>query len=1725
MTLHELLVLREKIREQQATLAKLEQAVAQSQQVVDATTLTLAEATEQVAATQQRLNELYALRDQLAAAQDEVQAAENEVAVRNDQLVELLADLADDLRGLIGEAKQAGLRDQDFSQLQKIINEFVSANQERQLETIQDLMDELTRVTQLVSGQLSPSLEQIKKRVTQIEAARQARDMSVSRVAQARARMAEINAAANQIPAVEAELREAQTRVTALTRRLQQEQQTVHALQTRAKNLRDEIDKLMTTFNQELDALFSHLDTDVPLALLPVRLETRFVSGDLLIRIYPDDIHQDTHERELTDEEKRWGEHFWQEVDKASDKRQQRLAVWQQLAGRFSPGRAAWIARATTPGNAAPDRRAGTWTRAPHTTVLPDRWQAIGYRNGQKVFAEWGDLIPDPLPIGHSPQMVPGADGIDDGMRWMVDFQEAVKVGMGIRIQGFSQELDLLVVLGVRGTLDANDSASRLYHLLEAHHYTSGLGLVALGTPTNNTTEARAGFAARDPGYEKSFSTEQESDLSMPGDGGDADLAAAALGLAQPSPFLFAHAANAGIHDGQDARHMQTALWPATWGYYFSQMMADTFSGVDPVAWKRYCLEQVQAAGPLPTLRIADQPYGLLPVTALSRWEPRDQPAEIMLPSVKVSLLDVLDRLRKIWRQCLEAVPYYNRITGKDGEIDGDKNLVEMLGMDPLSSRYFCRSALGPVLTENLWIFADRPLNQSWWTTHTTLSSQLLNKLGLAVGKPLLTSTSFATEDTLFSGPLVQDEPLSEMGGLHDNYIKWLRFASPQQIHDQQYPDGSSPKALLYRLLRHATLQAYADAALQLVPPPQPLQEPELVDLANLADRDPHLEGRTRTSWRHLHDSPPFSQNLDEQLVKLLKQDSAFDSPPVAELRSFLGSMEALSVLPSATLARLLSGCLDLSTHRLDAWITSCATWRMGRMRSAKPDGIQLGGYGWVEHLQPGGASPVSEGYIHAPSLTQAATAAVLRSGYLTHRDSGNGDILALDLSSKRVRVALWLLEGVRDGQPLGALLGYRFERGLHERRLELNQYIPRFRQLAPLVAGKLTSLKEPVESVEANNVVDGLALLRRWQKGNSSEPKVWDKTTIPFGTSDFPSSGLDYEALVAELHILEDATDAVSDILMAESVYQAMQGNPLRAGASLDGLSRGEVPPQDLGVVRTARSGKSLTHRLLVLFSGKADASVSGTNHWSEQPRAKAEPHLNAWAARLFGDAERVHCWIEYYDPQDPQVLLYRRSMNLAELHFCPLDMLYTFPVTEQAQRSDLEQWIAYVALQIRNLPPSPGNIPVDAMVKLVFKLEAGERPVHVSFPELLEVAQTARNLIASGRPIEPRDLALPNQQVEYAPLLEDLQRRVEDALNAMETACADLRSLFALDAADRTALSSSPFQLPDNVATSLTNLLDLPRDVNLVKATTALDLPSRTELDTLRKKLVQLARFGIPGAVPLSPAGNADTDRDALVMQVRLVAEAANERLQQARARGFETDQQCQASLEALFGSGFRVLPQFTLTDNTLAHAFKIREEMKDAGPDQTIPWFQRIARVREGAARLDAALMYAETLEAGDNSNFHVAQLPLPDDGKDRWVALDTQDLPGGRISLVAHTPFQLDSLAALGGLVIDEWVETVPSTAETTGVSFHYDAPGACAPQALLLAVPPVLNKAWDLETLEAVVLETLEMAKLRAVDADTLAEYGGVGHYLPALLFAYNAGGDPNGDTVATNFRA
>src|SRR4029450_5243412 len=90
-----------------------------------------------------------------------------------------------------------------------------------------------------------------------------------------------------------------------------------------------------------------------------------------------------------------------------------------------------------------------------------------------------------------------------------------------------------------------------------------------------------------------------------------------------------------------------------------------------------------------------------------------------------------------------------------------------------------------------------------------------------------------------------------------------------------------------------------------------------------------------------------------------------------------------------------------------------------------------------------------------------------------------------------RVRESARRLDGVRQGQPLGALLGYRVERLLHETVVDSNRTLDRFiaplRRVAPLVARAAATPTGPVDTIPAETVVDGLVLHRRWKEERSA--------------------------------------------------------------------------------------------------------------------------------------------------------------------------------------------------------------------------------------------------------------------------------------------------------------------------------------------------------------------------------------------------------------------------------------------------------------------------------------------------------------------------------------------------------------------------------------------------------------------------------------------------------------
>jgi hypothetical protein len=1435
-----------------------------------------------------------------------------------------------------------------------------------------------------------------------------------------------------------------------------------------------------------------------PLALLPVRIETRFNKPAetnpqylLYVRIYPDDLHTDTHEPALTEAELNAGQQFLN--TSATDAK----AAWTQLATQFGPQRAAWIAQtmqayAALSPPATPPTRASSWTRAPYTNVLPDYWLVRGYLNNTRVVNAQGNKIKDNLPTGPKPD-AQYTGTVDAGMLWLTDLDEAIAAGMALSIpvsaDVWKQGLDRLVVFGVKAatTLNAAQQGERLNTLLTAQHYTRGLAFMPQDTPTNNTTDAPANYSAPDPNFELSYRVERGADLCQTGDGSNGDVTAKAFGLPLS---LFKHTRFAGGsgdymdagYEQLDARHTNTALWSATLGYYLSQLAGDLLTSMDEsiALARRHFIDYVRGRGPLPALRIGRQPYGVLPVISL------DQSASTQEKDV-TALLTLLKGLREVWRRSLAGVTRLGS--------NARQELMQSLMLEPTSSSYVARNFFGPHYLTYLWDFVPDKFDDvwrtqtrtAWWNEQGKQPLALLSQFKYESKAPRLLRMVAGGEAFPLMQPLVQNGGASETATLAPNYIRWLRQHGYNSVKTPNFADAdinfkAKPLPLLFMLLRHSLLFEYAQFAHRYLP--KPLRDPRRSDVQENAARfEPELvnispDEVTFTVWEQLKQIISTLPTTDPVGVYLDKLPA--DSTQASDLSEFRRSLDWLATRPTAVLERLLPETLDLCAYRLDAWITSLATRRLAALRQASgttsATGIFLGAYGFIEDLRPAattGRTYTDSGFIHTPSLAHAAAAAILRNGYLSHGQPNQNGAFAVNLSSDRVRLALLLLEGVRAGQPLGALLGYRFERGLHDRKL--SQYVNIFRKLAPLTTGDgdattSTTQTGAQESVAANNVADGLTLHKRFSKG-----------TIPWGTMGLPTATTpnnEYLGIYAELQTLDKTLDALGDLMVAESVYQTARGNHARASAVLDALGRGDAPPPDIEVVSTPRTGTGLTHRLFVAVKDAPPAPIMlpqyGYNpHYA---RAYAEPYLNAWVAGLLGDLTKVRCRIEYLDPTTGASLPAPLFVDLwlKDLDLTPLDIIYMAQGTGAAQRSELEQRFIY--RQLRTMP-QPAQAPPSAQLRLDFARQAAWPASDVSVAELLEVAQAIRTFVTSARPLEPRDLTWPQDPNAAATLdINDLANRASYA---------------------RTGFSNA---------------------FNMLKT---------SDLDALRESLLNLARFGIADAVPVSAVGDTPDIRRALLAQASgPVYLEAQKRLKDfdacfcpSTATAEQQRQHHVKRLQTLFGASFNVLTRFRLpaTSGNLPDSFNASKSLQGEDELASNVWFQRVARVREGAARLDTAMLYAEALNANVKLKFQVAQMPYA--AGDRWAGLPLgagqTAIPAGRLSLVALAPEPLNFSERLTGLVVDEWVEVVPNTKEATGLAFQYNTPNARPPQAILLAVPPYGQTAWTIDTLEATIAETFELAKLRLVDPDMLLE---AGNFLPALFLAFNKAGD----TISTD---
>jgi hypothetical protein len=221
----------------------------------------------------------------------------------------------------------------------------------------------------------------------------------------------------------------------------------------------------------------------------------------------------------------------------------------------------------------------------------------------------------------------------------------------------------------------------------------------------------------------------------------------------------------------------------------------------------------------------------------------------------------------------------------------------------------------------------------------------------------------------------------------------------------------------------------------------------------------------------------------------------------------------------------------------------------------------------------------------------------------------------------------------------------------------------------------------------------------------------------------------------------------------------------------------------------------------------------------------------------------------------------------------------------------------------------------------------------------------------------------------------------------------------------------------------------------------------------------------------------------------------------------------------MNAIFGQDFMLLPRFSAPDAAnLSNVFAQSAALVASDPTAPARWLTQLTHIRPAISRWDEAVTLAQALAGPALAPVLPLLGQLPEIANDTWLGLpiDPTNSPWkGRVALTCFTQ-GTPATTPYAGLLIDEWPERIPSTAETASMVFHYEEPKARAPQSCLLAVCPDDRPSWDSDLITGILEETLELAKIRSVDLSSLQQMGQI---LPALYFTLNF----KAATVSANF--
>ncbi|MEX0290251.1 MAG: hypothetical protein AB3N14_14180, partial [Flavobacteriaceae bacterium] len=484
----------------------------------------------------------------------------------------------------------------------------------------------------------------------------------------------------------------------------------------------------------------------------------------------------------------------------------------------------------------------------------------------------------------------------------------------------------------------------------------------------------------------------------------------------------------------------------------------------------------------------------------------------------------------------------------------------------------------------------------------------------------------------------------------------------------------------------------------------------------------------------------------------------------------------------------------------------------------------------------------ISGGFVHTPSTNQAISAAILKSGFDAHRAEDElSEALAVNLNSKRVRKSLYILQGMRNGEELGTLLGYQFERALHDHpNGTLDQFILDIRALFPSSAENNTGTggTQSINS-EVLSVTDGHALLKAFQKEN----KLPSKISALLGTASQRT------AVEDELIKLDEILDAVNDLMVAESIFQIVVGSPDGSSAALKVLNESGDINQMPEIINVPRKGNALSHKVGIQLP--IDHKKIAWKATASPPRTKLNTSLNNWVAKQLPAPDKIILRVENSDGKI-------RPVSMADLKIEPLE--FVLGLGRGLTHTQSGELPVRAKLFLAFSDPAFANLET---LTVLFKDIGFSSTTKFCIYELLPLVSSLYQLITGSRAALPEDMITPS------------------SLDSLDSGNGSLNNTELRNGLTQILLgdgTGSIEKIQDQLSTTLSNLAVLERGKEITKE-------DNDSYLALCEQLIEASGFDIPSAIPQTHIGFNFQTREVLRQQAHRTLEELEAKKVKAR------------------------------------------------------------------------------------------------------------------------------------------------------------------------------------------------------------------------------------------------